>query len=307
MPNEIGAHDEVFHPAGEDPYWNESGWFGFHIPERDINGFFYYFHDVRTGVSGGGPALWDGSGAEIYDCLYYDWRWHQPPTGPMEFEDFSLPNSLRHQVLDPMRRYRLSYSQPGLDLDLEWTALMEPHDFGVPPDPSIPRHFDQAGRVRGVATLHGERLEVDCFSMRDRTWGPHRHDMTPSGDFVWAVASPESHWHAIAIGVGEDAPDVVVGGYFARDGVVGNLVKGQRRVLERKSGAPARVLFEAEDDLGREFQAEGRVRSVLRWMGWPGQLAFWTLTDWEWDGQRGFGENQEFFARDLARSLLTQP
>ncbi len=39
MATELGAADEVFHPAGDDPNWNESGWFGFSIPERDINGF----------------------------------------------------------------------------------------------------------------------------------------------------------------------------------------------------------------------------------------------------------------------------
>ncbi len=94
MTQPIGEADEVFHPAGDDDYWNESGWFGFSIPERDINGFVYYFHDVRTGVSGGGPALWDPSGEEPYDCLFYDWRWRQPPTGPLDFRDFRLPNSL---------------------------------------------------------------------------------------------------------------------------------------------------------------------------------------------------------------------
>src|SRR5882757_6628744 len=56
----IGAADEVFHPATSDPLWNETGWFGFAVlPERDLNRFVYYFHDARTGVSGGGPALWD--------------------------------------------------------------------------------------------------------------------------------------------------------------------------------------------------------------------------------------------------------
>jgi hypothetical protein len=39
MATEIGAADEVFHPAGDDADWNESGWFGFNIPQRDINGF----------------------------------------------------------------------------------------------------------------------------------------------------------------------------------------------------------------------------------------------------------------------------
>jgi hypothetical protein len=55
-PSDMSESDEIFHPPGDDPYWNESGWFGFNIPERNINGFVYYFHDVRTGVSGGGPV-----------------------------------------------------------------------------------------------------------------------------------------------------------------------------------------------------------------------------------------------------------
>jgi hypothetical protein len=42
----------VFHPAGDDPYWSESGWFGFSVHEHDINGFVYYFHDTRTGWPG---------------------------------------------------------------------------------------------------------------------------------------------------------------------------------------------------------------------------------------------------------------
>jgi len=124
----IDASDEVFHAAGDDPYWNESAWFGFAIPERAMNGFVYFFHDVRTGVSGGGPALWDPRGEETYDCRFYDWRWLQPPTGPLDFADFRLPNSLRHEVLAPLERYRLSYSELGLELDLEWTALMAPRD-----------------------------------------------------------------------------------------------------------------------------------------------------------------------------------
>src|ERR1700754_3235132 len=106
----VSDADEAFHTPDGDVHWNESGWFGFHVPQRQLNGFVYYFYDVRTGASGGGPALWDPSGEEIYDCLFYDWNWNQR-SAPLEFSDFRLPNSLRHQVLDPMKRYRLSYSQ----------------------------------------------------------------------------------------------------------------------------------------------------------------------------------------------------
>jgi hypothetical protein len=303
MAAEIDIADEVFHAAGEDPNWNESGWFGFAIPERDINGFVYYFHDVRTGVSGGGPALWDPSGEQVYDCLFYDWRWHQPPTGQLEFRDFSLPNSLRHEVLEPMQRYRLSYSQLGLDLDLEWTALMPPHELGHGTT-AAPRHFDQPGRMRGTATLDGERLDVDSYSLRDRTWGAHRPGARRSGDYLWAIASPESHWHAITVAGTEQGVDAVAGGYLVRDGVLGELVSGQRRVVQRRSGAPARVLLSAKDDRGRTLNAEGEVRTALRWLGWPGRMTFWTLTKWQWDGVQGYGEDQEFFAREQVRSLI---
>ncbi len=302
MATEIGAADEVFHPAGDDADWNESGWFHFSVPDRDIIGFVYYFHDVRTGVSGGGPAVWDPSGEEVYDCLFYDWRWRQPPTGPLDFRDFSLPNSLRHQVVEPMQRYRLSYSELGLDLDLEWTALMEPHVLGHASPEHC--HFDQPGRMRGTATLNDERYEVDCHSMRDRTWGPHRPGARRSGDYLWAIAGPDAHWHAITMASREPGADKVVGGYLMRNGQLGELVAGERRVLERRSGAPARVVLDAEDDRGRTLHAEGEVRTALRWLGWPGRLTFWTLTDWRWDGMQGYGEDQEFFAREQVRALI---
>ena len=304
MPAELGSHDEVFHPSGDDPNWSESGWFGFYIPERNLNGFIYYFHDVRTGVSGGGPALWDPSGEHVYDCLFYDWRWHQPPTGLLEYRDFTLPNSLRHEVLEPMQRYRLSYSLLGLDLDLEWSAMMPPHEMGHGNDASVPRHFDQPGQMTGTVVLNGERLDIDCYSMRDRTWGPHRPGARRSGDYLWAIASPESHWHAITVASNEPGVDMLAGGYLMRDGELGELTKGRRQVLQRRTGAPVRVVFDAEDNRGRELHAEGEVRTVLRWLGWPGRMTDWTLTDWRWDGQQGFGEDQEFFAREQIRSLL---
>jgi hypothetical protein len=298
----VGTDDEVFHPPSDDPDWSESGWFGFAVPERDINGFVYYFYDARTGTCGGGPALWDPSGEQTYDCLFYDWRWVQPPTGALDFADFQLPNSLRHRMVDPMHSYRLSYSNLGLELDLEWTALMDAHVLG----PSSPQqcHYDQPGRVFGTALLDGQRFDIDCFSMRDRTWGPHRPGARRSGDYLWAIAGPADSWHALTMAGREENSDRVIGGYLMRDGVVGELVTGQRRVLQRRAGAPVRVVLDAEDDRGRVLHADGEVRTALRWLGWPGRMTFWTLTDWHWDDRRGWGEDQEFFAREQVRALL---
>jgi hypothetical protein len=75
-------------------------------------------------------------------------------------------------------------------------------------------------------------------------------------------------------------------------------------VIERRSGAPVRVVVDAEDDRGRTLHAEGKVRTALRWLRWPGRLTFWTLTEWRWGDIVGFGEDQEFFAREQVRGLV---
>jgi hypothetical protein len=99
------------------------------------------------------------------------------------------------------------------------------------------------------------------------------------------------------------AVDRVIGGYLVRDGQLGELVSGERRVTERRAGAPQRVVLDARDDRGRELHAEGEVRTALRWLGWPGRMTFWTLTEWHWDDVAGWVEDQEFFAREQVRSL----
>lgn len=294
--------DGAFHSPTADPDWAESSCFTVSVPDLDINGFVYYFHDARCGISGGGPALWDPNGEEPYDCLFYDWRWRQPPTGLIDFDDFTLPNSLRQQVIEPSRRYRLTYANLGLEFELEWTALMAPHHLG-PADDSA-GHFDHPGRMTGALTLDGRRFDIDCHSIRDRTWGPHRAGAQRSGDYMWAVASPEDHWHALAMESRTPGkPDRVIGGYLFADGRLGELVTGERRVTARRGNAPAHVVVDAVDEHGRTLRAEGEVRCVLRWLGWPGRLTFWTLTDWRWSGVRGWGENQEFHTRERVRSL----
>lgn len=104
------------------------------MPERDLIGFVYFFHDVGTGVSGGGPAVWDPSGREVYDCRFY----------------------------------------------------------------------------------------VDCHALRDRTWDPHRPGVAKPGDYLWAIASPEAHWHAITVAGDEPGVDVVMNGHLIRDGRLGS-------------------------------------------------------------------------------------
>jgi hypothetical protein len=63
--------DDSFHPRSSTPYWNESAWFGFMIPERRIDGWVYMWHRPNMGLSAGGAALWDPTFEDTYSCLLY--------------------------------------------------------------------------------------------------------------------------------------------------------------------------------------------------------------------------------------------
>jgi hypothetical protein len=67
----VSPDDEVFHAAGDDPHWIETIWTSFEIPERAVNGWIYVWPDARSGISGGGLAVWDrsGSGSTPYTCM----------------------------------------------------------------------------------------------------------------------------------------------------------------------------------------------------------------------------------------------
>src|SRR5438046_6101680 len=136
----LAPADDFFHARDDDPYWNESGWFGLMVPERSMSGFVYFYHRPNLGYSVGGVALWDPSGENVYDCLHHDWGDPYPMAGGHEMFDFSLPNGLTVAMPEPMRSFRFGYEQPAHGLyenracamNLTWDAVAAAHDTGLP-------------------------------------------------------------------------------------------------------------------------------------------------------------------------------
>ena len=91
-------------------------------------------------------------------------------------------------MLDPLTNYRIAYADAERDfaIEIEHRSVHPPHRFtpGQPPMMSSP-HLDQLGHVTGTLTLRGERIPVDCFSIRDRTWGPRggSHDTSRKPEY----------------------------------------------------------------------------------------------------------------------------
>ncbi len=291
---ELPQADRFYDSPGNDPYWNESAWFSLSIPERRIHGVIQYYFRPNMGMLNGGPILWDPSGTNTWDCLYYNWSHLQAlPPGAQKF-CMTANNSLSVEVLEPLRRYAIAYDNEGFGLDLEWRALGPVHELksGDPGQRATQKfHIEQPGRMVGTLRRDGEKFAVDCYSMRDASYGPRSYASTASGGYFWGIAA-NSAFHAIAKGEGTEQS--VIGGFIWKDGELASLSSGTRRVLEFGRYGPKRIRLEATDQLGREIAADGQLDEGFIFTGYTDHTVVWSLLQWDWAGVTYWGDNQEF-------------
>jgi hypothetical protein len=287
----------------DNPYWNESVWFSVSIPERHIHGMIQYYFRPNMGMLNGGPCLWDRDNRYQWNCLHYQWSHLQAmPAGAKKF-DMTARNSLSCKVIEPLRRYKLDYDKDGMRLDLEWTAIGPCHELktGDPGQQATAKfHIEQPGRMQGTITRHGEAMAVDCFSMRDTSYGARDYESLAVGGYFWGIAE-NSSFHALCMGAGQFAD--CIGGYIMQGGEMASLVSGRREVLEWNDLGPARVAFEGTDTMGRTMRATGIIDPGLIFTGYTDHTVQWSLTQWDWDGVTHWGDNQEFSPAERFRLI----
>jgi len=295
-------------PTG-DPFWNESAWFSFSSPERGMHGMVYYFFRPNMNWLVGGPVLWDGTGMHAEECLYYDWHHMQPmPPNARKF-DFTSFTSLTVEVVEPLRQYRLRYDDNGFRMNLLWSAVSDPHHFGTMEVAATGAsndnrmHLEQLGRVTGSVQLKGEEYQVDCFSLRDTSWGRRVLDTVKRGSYFWAIADERTAFHAMS--VGEEADQDIVGGFLMLDGVVSTIRRGRRFDTVMGDVTPKSFRVVLEDELGRTTEVSAAIRSHLIFNGYPRIQTVWSLLEAQFgNGQNGWGDIQEFQPSEQFRKMV---
>lgn len=287
--------DDGLHLAdNDDPFWTETWWFDFIIPDRKLSGQLYAYILPNLGVCSSAAYLWDDSGSQLSNCLYARVFWQLPmPEG--DLSDMKLANGMQFRCIQPLTKYQIRYLDPDegkIDISLIFDAICEPYYL-------TEGHFDQPGHFVGTIRIHEEDILVDSYGMRDRSWF-HRTQFGTGmwsgqgpghGAFDFATASADDGFHAITFDLGEGC--VVVGGYLLRDGTMSKLVSGRREVLEREDDAPVRIRIAATDELGRELKAEGLCVNRLHLMMNPNLLAWNSLTEWRFGNLTAWGEDRD--------------
>ena len=313
-PEDDDFHDEEM----SDRWWEtETNWFSWNVPERKLGGWTYCQALPNAGLCNGGAWVWDDSAAYPWELAYRaEYSGLQlPPRGERDMRDFEWPNGVHVRVLEPLRRYAVTYTDPGgeFELALSFDAIMQPnpHPTGVVPFLKGV-HFDQAGHVTGTMILRGEEIPIDCYSARDRSWGPRprgrprRREALGQGGaggpsqagnfggvgYSFCAAGPGEAWLTYAVPGPEMEP--VTCGFLLRGDVYGHILAGERRVtFDGTTGWPRTLEIEAVDEFDRQLTVRGEAVS-RHWRGHGGD----SLVHWRWDdGIEGFGEDQSYFSR----------
>ena len=303
-----GHPDDEFHPpTSDDPYWTETCWFTFAVPERRLSAQLYPFFRPNQGVCAAGAFAWDTTGDAPWNARYAKNFWHLPlPDQPLS--DLTLPNGIRYRCVEPLRVYEIAYLDPddgAFAVDLTFEGILSPNRLGE-------THLDQPGRYTGTMTLEGETIPIDAYGMRDRSWGPRSQfgaDLHGSGavrgGYSYATASADDGFHVITMDWGDGA--IAIHGYLNRDGEYARVASGRREVLARSAGAPSRVRIELTDELGRTLEAEGRALNRFGLHLNPNLFTWNCLTEWVWDGGTGFGEDHDNWSAAGARRFFADP
>lgn len=303
----FGTHtpsDEFFHGTGEPgDTLTETWYWNFHVPEAAINCFAYCWVHPNLKVVTAGLMIFSGHKKQHLECELLEFRDYMSLAVIGDGSDIQLPNGFRAQVLAPTEHVRLTFDDPvrATSFDVELKAT------GKPVMRANGKHFEQVMHATGTLVLRGERHTVNCYPVRDRSWGEQRPEAhAPVPPYTWVTGAFGTDF-AFCVGSHDDParnPDWIgkfdaPGGIF-KDGWV--VVHGEQRRIVRASKITHREFplcrplsheYEFEDSAGEVYRLNGKVTAQSNWSGWSNMNCHVGLVEWDWNGRTGWGETQE--------------
>lgn len=310
----ITAKDELLHPDAfaevNADSATETQYLGFSVPDANIHAIGYLWHHRNLKLVTGGLFVWQGSKRYMGEAELCDVRAYMSDRAlAHDLHEYRLDNGYGVRIVEPLKKLQMTYQDATRKnaVDLEYEALSAPVMFGDG------KHFEQPMRVRGRLTLRGQQYEVDCFNVRDRSWGKARpEDNMPLPPVSWmtGVFNEGFAFNCNVLDQHDQNPELkgrfelprektLNGGWVRRDGVLGRIVTARKRI-EREAGSrfPTRVELEFRDEHDRSMAMRGELVAACPWQVWPNLMFPVCLMRWECEGLTTYGDCQEAYWND---------
>jgi hypothetical protein len=286
----LEENDDFFHsPTSDERWWTETYWFSFDDPKTGLSGTFYPLLRPNLDIAAMTVAIWSPDQNTAWSAPYYRSHWHlKPPVfdgNRMELEGLS------YEVLEPLNQYRVRYQDGDtFSADLTITGITENH---VPIATPEIGHWDQPTRVEGVIKLGSRTIPLDCFGMRDRSWGPRLDSNSARATYVYGINKSASF---LVITQMAEEP-YRVSGYLERDGKRGAIVHAVQETEHDHWERTNAVLITGRDEHDRRINIYGRAKNHIGKQASPGYYAWMSM--FEWDFEKGaIGQFQDVWSPD---------
>jgi hypothetical protein len=292
----------------------ETQYFGFNVPGENIHGLAYMWYHVNLKVVTGGIMAWRGVKRMAIAAELFDFRAFMSDKAIADdLHEFRLDNGYGVKILEPNKRFHMTYADEarGNGVDLHYEAVTPVAMFGDG------KHFEQGMKVRGKLKLRGKDYAVDCYNVRDRSWGKLRPEVImPIPPVSWTTGSFGGDLifncnmmdHAgsnpqVSGSFALPADKALNGGWIWRDGKL-LLITRARKTIRRdpESFVPQTITLHLTTEDGRETVATGTLVASCPWATWPNIMANISLIRWEMDGRVGYGDAQDVLWNDFVNA-----
>lgn len=315
-------------PPGEhlDPYTVHTYYFGVSVPEAGIGVFVYLRAQPGFPLAQGGLVAFRGlENLALLDAEYHDFR-ATMPWPAVDGNVIRTDNGLTLTISDPGHLIRVQYESPDGEtrLDVTQRAISpliarghvvpgeEDHHGGAhrrrpgaDGASRAPGGIEQFMHARGELVLRGERHEVDCLAVRDRSWlqvrtePPGGAKRTPPIGWTPISFGPQLCLNVTSMGHPDTDPawaglyDLPAGapthysGWISRGQQIRGIATVRRNVLEYHPTqfAALRQELEIVDETGEAYRFTGEAVAMSPVAAWP-NIAFHDSV-YRWTDSRG--------------------
>jgi hypothetical protein len=336
----FALEDDQYHKLSDDPFETETNWWCWNIPERKIGSWLHAAYHPNRGTVTTRVFVWDDKGADPSRLAYYkNFGPLEMPANP-DLRDITFPGGgYSLKMLKPGMDYHVAYKDPdrNVSIEFEHRSVHRPHRFTPGQAPALHNpHFDQLGHIVGELKLNGEKIPIDCYSVRDRTWGPRggRHGQSQKAEYVRGeyrvLERGGPRWREVERQRGRGRLQYIFGhtgaetgflgfvrpqdgdakgwspmnvGWLLKDGKFARLDRTKskmRNFRDTMTGWSQHMEVYLADVEGRTMEAEGFAVSHMC----EHQTGSNALMRWEYEGKIGWGEDQDSWKVDHFQDLM---